>query len=252
MDPRVKYQNYEKLIGITKQLLPALERIVPAAKIVAEGRHLTSEQQEEMHRNFEIMHEAKKGLDELYAGVVRVDSPEAVFVSSTIRGGHNNCAIAFHTFAYMPDDSEMAQDVDLQKLHPYHRLYSDMTSLARDVPALRITVAGDNAERANAYYKTAPYPAAVIWASKAVYALVFSGLLLAADGKEVSLDFTAGADGKDGYLNVDNSDGCLADRLKGMIVRPHTRPSFLEPVFVSGMNVQGTSIAVPFRVARIV
>jgi hypothetical protein len=259
MDPRVKYSHYERLIRHAKILLPTLDRIVPAAAVVAEGRMLTSNQREQLELDCALMCAVHQRLDpqhsdSLFSIVVAEDSPEALFVRSAIGGGLNNLLLPFYAFASMRDDSEFAEDIKRQVLHPYFRLYNDIRRFHDDRTSTGadIRIGGDNAHKAAAYYKTAPFPADLVGISEVVYGLVFSALLLSGGEREFSADFTARAEGERGFIEVENTDGVFASYLKEMIDKPEAQPTFLNAAFAAGMSVHGTTISVPFRVARIV
>lgn len=98
MDPKVKYSHCESLIGHARILLPALDRIVPAAAIVAKKQSLSTNQQEQLADDFELMRSAKQRLDRLFSKVARGDSPEAFFVRSAIGGGIINLIGTFIAF----------------------------------------------------------------------------------------------------------------------------------------------------------
>ena len=247
-------------MGLTRTLLPTLDRIVPAAAIVAKEQTLSTFQREQLAADIKLMYGATQKLKELYPGVAGIDSPEALFVRASVSGGLTNFQASFHGFADMVDDPGAAGAVNRQILHPYNRLYGDLRSLQNDSYAstgVTITIAGDDASIANAYYKTAPYPADIVGVSEAVYGLVFSALLLSA-GKEgagqlaISLDFTARKDCHRGFLEIENRDRFFADYLERMIGKFEMQPTFLEQAFAAGLSVHGTTIRVPFQIARMV
>lgn len=238
----------------TRILLPTLDRIVPAAAIVAKEQKLSTNQREQLVDDIALMRRATQKLKELYPGVAGIDSPEAFFVRAAVGGGLNNFQATFHVFADMRDDLEVAGDVNRQILHPYLRLYGDLMSLQNDnytSTAAKITIGGDDAHIAEAYYKTAPLPADIVEVSEAVYGLVFSALLLSAGDQEtgqqeISLDFTSRAKGETGFIEVENVDGVFAGHLSAMVGKPKMQPTFLEQAFAAGMSVRGTIIRVPF------
>ena len=255
MDPKVKYDHYEKLIGIARELLPTLDRIVPAAAIVAKEQTLSTDQQGQLKADIEIMEECGRALNVLQSGLSGTDTQEALFVRAVVRGGLNNLLLTFYGFANFQNDPEYAGDVKRKILHPYLRLYSDIQSLRNDSYTKTraiITIDGEDEQIAGAYYKTAPLPDKLPETSEAVYGLVFSALLLSGGEREISLNFTARAEGVRGFLEIENKDGIFANHLSAMIDKPEMQPTFLEQVFAAGMNVHGTTIRVPFQIARMV
>lgn len=256
MDPKVKYNNYERLMGHARVLLPTLDRIAQAASVVAKGRTLSSNQQGQLADDLTLMRAAQQRFEGLKLKVAGKDSPEALFIRSAIGGGLNNLLHPFYIFSDLQDDPEFARYIKRQVLHPYFRLYNDIQRFDNDATSTGadITIGGDNATAADAYYKTAPMPvdiADVVRISEAVYGLVFSALLLADGGQGFSLDFTSRAEGDQGFIEVENADGVFADHVSGMVGRPKMQPTFLEQAFAAGMSVHDTTIRIPFTVARI-
>lgn len=253
MDPKVKYSHYERLIGITRELLPALERIVPAAAVVAKEQTLSTNRQGQLADDLALMQAAKRRLDGLFSKVVREDSPEGLFVRSAIGGGINNLLGTFVTFDQFRDDPGFAEFVERQPLHPCFRLYHDSRRFYDDrhtSTGADITIGGDNGHKAAAYYRETPFPADVAQVSETVYGLVFSALLFSDGQQGFSLDFTARAEGEKGFIEVENADGVFSDHLSGMIGKPDVQPTYLKQAFAAGMGVHGTTISVPFQVAR--
>lgn len=254
MYPGIKYGNFERFIGVSKALLLALDRIVPAAEIIAQGRKLTSGQRSQLDLDCDLMRSVKNrfnGRDGLFQKVSGEHSPEALFVRSAIGGGINNTLSTFIVFDQSRDQPGSAQLVERRLLHPYHRLYDDIRRFHEDdvYTGADITIDGDRTEKVAAYYKKTPLPADMALVSEVVYSLVFSALLLSGGEREFSLDFTMQSAGDKALIVIENRDEVFAEHIQGMIGRPRTMPSFLESAFKAGMNVHDTGILVPFDVA---
>lgn len=256
LNPNAEYAHYDRLMEITRELLPALDGIASDAAIIASEQVLDVEGGERLTANIEAMDRAWGSLDELNSGVVDRTFPEGLVVCAAIRGGFSSLLLVPRLFADNRNDPEVADIIDRQSLHPFYRLYSGQVSLrnmGRQAALVNITIDGDYAERGRDYYKKLPMPTDIVEASEVVYGLVFSALLLSAGERNISLNFKARVDDgdKQWVMEVENSDGIVAGALSSIASDVNLQPSFLRQTFAAGLSVHGSMIQFSFRAATI-